>query len=240
MKQRKYFLLALIFALLAAGAVYFYLEDLQQRAKQSRAHSPILLDTILVAKADIPARTWITEDMLTYAKIPTGHTHPQAVLEKERVIGSITRFPVFADEQLLRERLVFPDDTGIGLSFMITKGKRAITIAIDEVSGVGRMILPEDRVDILVHLTGETEGELEYATFLLQNIKVLAIGQVVYTETFSLDGNTITLEVTPAEAQKLSLAIDHGFNRLLLREATDDEIIMLEPFTTEDLCVMDE
>ncbi len=235
MKQRKYFLLALIFALLAAGAVYFYLEDLQQRMERSRTHNPILLDTVLVASVDIPARTWITGDMLTYTEVPTGHIHPQAVLEKERVVGSITRFPIFIDEQLLRARLVFPDETGIGLSFMITPGKRAITIAIDEVSGVARMILPEDRVDILVHLVEKTEEGLEYATFLLQNIKVLAIGQVVYTETFSLDGNTITLEVTPAEAQKLSLAVEHGFNRLLLREATDDEILTLAPFTTEDL-----
>ncbi len=236
MKQKKYFLLALIFALLAAGAVYLYLESLQQETEYPLEQQ---YDTVLVVKMDIPARTVVTTDMLTSTEIPSWHVHPQALLEREEIVGSITRGPLFAGEQFLQQKLVSPEDTGVGLSFMISPNKRAITIAVNEVSGVGRMVLPEDRVDILVHLVEEAEGEAEtplsYVTFLLQNIKVLAIGQVVQTEYFSLEGATVTLEVAPEEAQKLSLAVEQGFIRLLLRGAADDEMITLRPFTTEDL-----
>jgi pilus assembly protein CpaB len=116
--------------------------------------------------------------------------------------------------------------TGFGgrasLSMMIAPGMRATTIRVNDISGVAGFVLPGDRVDIL--LTRDPEGggkrrgnNLQTDVFL-QNMKVLAIAQDA-NEDRSKPGvvKAVTFEVTPVQAQKLTLAQKLGSLSLALR-----------------------
>lgn len=230
MRQRKYFIFAFIFAVLAAGAVYLYLDSL--RAEQETV---VEYFSVPVVKEKIAARTIITADMLVIEQMIAAQIHPDALLEEEHITGSTASASLFPGEQFLQQRLVAPGEKGAGLAYIISPGKRAMTVAVDEVSGVGRMVLPGDRVDIIALLEEEQEERrLAYAALVVQNVRVLAVGQVLETDDLSVEASTISLEITPEEALRLALAADQGAIKLLLRGVTDPAPIFITPFTADD------
>ncbi len=109
--------------------------------------------------------------------------------------------------------------TGFGeivrVAAQVTEGKRAFTIPINAVSGVGGLVAPGDRVDIL--LTRSIERDLVTST-ILQNVLVIATDQTSNTETSATRvARTATVEVEPAEASRLALAQQVGKLSLSLR-----------------------
>jgi pilus assembly protein CpaB len=111
---------------------------------------------------------------------------------------------------------------------------RAISIPINEASAAGGFIAPGDRVDVF--LTRQPDQELPYSDLLVQNARVLAVGQ---------DSNvakdkpevvkTATIEVTPLQAQKLALAANVGTLTLSLRNILDESRVRLETAQLLDL-----
>jgi len=92
-------------------------------------------------------------------------------------------------------------------------------VKTDEVSGVAGFITPGDRIDVLVEMTGVGEGKEPISKVILQNLKVLSKGQV-WDQTGDKKPQvvpTVTLEVTPEQAEMLNLASFQGRIRLALR-----------------------
>jgi len=115
--------------------------------------------------------------------------------------------------------------TGFGgrasLSTLIAPGMRATTIRVNDVSGVAGFVLPGDRVDVLLTrdpTSGKRRGNNLQTDVFLQNMKVLAIAQDANQDrNKAAVVKAVTLEVTPTQAQKLTLAQKLGSLSLALR-----------------------
>ncbi|MDW7673928.1 MAG: Flp pilus assembly protein CpaB [Bacillota bacterium] len=219
MKANKIMLFsAVIFGLLAAFGVYWYINSIEKNLDNT------VYAQIIVPKQDIKANTKLTRDMFQYKEIPVDYVHPNAVTNPEEIDGAITKSILIADEQLLEGKLVKQNQFEDGLSYQIKEGYRALTIPINVVSGLSGLVKPGDSVDIIVTI----EDNQTISTFVLQNILVLAADNTLERKTGSapadLERKTLTLEVKPTEAPKLVLASEQGSLRLLLRSPVDKEI----------------
>jgi pilus assembly protein CpaB len=156
----------------------------------------------------------------------------------EKVLGRTPRERILANEPIREERLASAN-AGIGLNAIVTPGKRAMTMATNTESGVAGLLQAGNFVDVIVTIKPEdpTAVGAKYVTeTILQEIKVLAVGS-------NLGGNeakeaeakakksskdsarkqkpSITVEVTPEEAEKLALAMTRGEIHVVLRSDID-------------------
>jgi pilus assembly protein CpaB len=135
------------------------------------------------------------------------------------------------------EPVLPPKVTGFGgrasLSAILDKKMRAISISLSAVTGVGGFVLPGDKVDILL---SRGAGGSRITDVLLQNVKVLAIDQSASEQQDKPKvAKTVTLEVTPAQAQKLTLAAQVGRLSLTLRSVANSAQMRPKRITVGDL-----
>jgi pilus assembly protein CpaB len=182
---------------------------------------------VVTAAQDIPLNTTVTKEMLLVKKIPQAYAHPQAYSAVEQAVGKTSKVQILNGEQILPNIVAAKDKAGNKFSYNITDKQRAITVAVNEVTGVGGYPVVGDMVDIL--LTRVTAGTTFTGT-IFQYKEILATGSMsVPTE----DGKqkvvpTITLSLTPAEAQQLTLAETTGKIKFSLRAPVDREIVTIE------------
>jgi pilus assembly protein CpaB len=120
------------------------------------------------------------------------------------------------------------------LSALITEGKKASTIRVNDVDGVAGFVLPGDRVDVI--LSRQLEKGSAANDVVLQNAKVLAVDQLADERADKPSvAKAVTLEVDIMGAQKLSLAGQIGTLSLALRKAGDSEAATLRQITLADL-----
>jgi pilus assembly protein CpaB len=129
--------------------------------------------------------------------------------------------PISANEVILPRRI-----SGVGgratLSGAIRAGMRASTIRIDDVIGVAGFVLPGDFVDVIVTRRDGDDHPVMRSDVLLQAVRVLAVDQVANeTKNNPIVAKAATIEVSPAQAQKLALASQVGTLSLALRSAED-------------------
>ena len=177
--------------------------------------------TVVVAREDIREFDIIDESKLELVEKPAEFIQPSAVQNPTDIVGQIALAPMKKGEQLLDTKLVFPDKS-TGLSMQVSPGKRAITIPVNEVQSVARLIKPGDRVDVLAGVDdGAGTNKVRKIRTFLQNVPVLATGQSIVdnlpiqviqgdTEDYEIRNlrvqnpyNSITLEVSPAQAQQV-------------------------------------
>jgi pilus assembly protein CpaB len=140
----------------------------------------------------------------------------------EQVIGKTNRVKIIANEPILESRLA---GEGAGLTARLEQGKRAVAVKVDEIIGVSGFIVPDDRVDVIVTTVppGSNSQDNKMSKIVLQNKRVLSVAQnVEQREGKPQVARSITLEVTPEEAEKLSLASQEGQIVLALRATGDD------------------
>jgi pilus assembly protein CpaB len=108
------------------------------------------------------------------------------------------------------------------LAGLIRPGMRAATLRVDDVLGVAGFVLPGDSVDILVtRADGGGKGQVR-TDVLLQGVRVLAVDQLAdQAKTKPVVAKAATVEVTPAQAEKIALAAQVGSLSLALRSAGD-------------------
>lgn len=235
MKYKKYLFLflALIAAAVAAGGIYLYLQELEARAKLTTEYTDVV-----VARRTISVNETVTEDMLELKEIPIAFAHGEAAGEIEVLTGGIARTDIYRGEQVLDDKIVAPGDTEDEFVYIISPGKRAVSISLNEVIGVGGLLVPGDYVDVIATLEGrDGEDFFDYSKIIVQNVKVLAIGRRYDPFKFgevTEQAGTITLEVTPEQAPNLVLASERGSVRLLLRSPGDDEDVPSPPWRLQD------
>jgi pilus assembly protein CpaB len=151
-------------------------------------------------------------------KLPLGayKSIKQATSDGDRLVLT----PIEVNELVLRSKLSGKDGRA-ALSNKLASGMRAVTIPVDDVSGVAGFITPGDRVDIVLIRSGETMS----ADLILQNVKVITVDQAAdVRNTGAKIANAITLEVTSEDAKKLALAKATGKLSLTLRAAGDQVV----------------
>ena len=113
---------------------------------------------------------------------------------------------------------------GHGLAGRVDPGKRAMTVKVDEVTGVAGFPSPGDRVDVVfTSKPGRDELKSGRSEVVLQNLKVLGYGSILEKRTGDKPqpATTVTLEVSPSEAEHLALALHEGHITLALRNQDD-------------------
>jgi pilus assembly protein CpaB len=121
---------------------------------------------------------------------------------------------------------MLPGDHGF-LAAVLSKGMRAATVGVDAVSGSGGLIWPGDRVDLILTQTIEDQalpiGHRLVGEAVLQDVRVVAVDQQIVRG--AVAGNeaqtarTITLEVTPEQAERVAVATRLGKLQVVVRSA---------------------
>jgi pilus assembly protein CpaB len=225
------------------AVVLFQIYMKKERAELFNAGVPVVVASV---NSDLPAGTPLEEAFLEKKPVPKRFLHEKAVLfsDASQVIGQPLRYPVKSGEVLLW--------TGISgkrentLATLLIKGKRALTLGVDELTSVSGLIQPGDHVDILgTFFAGGLAKEGvdlklgEATVMLLQNVLVLATGTQMHLHNggnFEERGSfsAITVAATPEEAGLLVLSQNRGRLTMILRQYGDQEIISNLPKITYD------
>jgi Flp pilus assembly protein CpaB len=179
--------LALFLGLLSAVLVFVYLGR-SGGGEESAAPSGET-KSVVVASQDIPAGTRITEDMVRVKNVSSDAVVPQALTSTDSVVGSVARFPINTDEQILENRLAvggIPVSNGENLpvTYIVPEGMRAVAVNTKQVINAGGLVLPGDRVDVIFVAEVKTDApppldRSHIAQTVLQNVEVLAVEQTV-------------------------------------------------------------
>jgi pilus assembly protein CpaB len=185
-------------------------------------------DRIVVADADVNLGQRLTPDMLKLAEWPKDSLPKGAYNDPAKLTGRVLKSSILRGDPISEAKLA-PAGTLGGLSALITEGKRAITVRVNDVIGVAGFALPGNYVDIIVstqkELAPADKGrDQSISKIVLERILVLAVAQEVgRDETKPRVVNAVTLEVTPEQAENLDLARSVGTLSLALRNQVDPQ-----------------
>jgi pilus assembly protein CpaB len=191
---------------------------------------------IVVAATDISLGQRLAPEMFKLADWPADSVPKGAFTDPQKLSGRVLRTNLLMGEPVSEVKLA-PAGTLGGLSALITEGKRAITVRVNDVIGVAGFALPGNYVDIIVSTQkdpapGVDARQQNISKIVLERILVLAVAQEVNRdETKPKVVNAVTLEVTPEQAEKLDLARSVGTLSLALRNQVDPQSASTEGAT---------
>ena len=221
MAQRRYTIVFYAAVFIAAMATYGVYRVLQAAKMSAR----VATKPVVVAAKDIPAGAALDKQSLEVKQWPAVAVPKDAFGSLEAAAGRVARVPVFTGEAIVPGRLARAG-TAPGLEARIAPGMRAMSVRINDVAGMSGLVQPNSRVDVLVSLreSGASSSE-EVSKLFLENMRVLSMGSRT-TRDDSGDptpATTATLEVTPAQAEKLAVAMRQGMIQLVLRGFADTD-----------------
>lgn len=238
LSNRNLLFIAILLSFLTALLVYNYLKGVKNVPMMSEGLS------VIVAKVDIPPKTKITLEMVSEVKVPAEYIQPGTITSLDKVLGIMVREQIVSGEQISERRLV-RESKSVGFTGSIPRDRRAVTVAVNEVTGVAGFVKAGDYVDIVVSFDAAAVGD-HASQVVMQNILVLAANrdtEISTGDTTVKDSvkeankmGTVTMAVTPDEAAKLTLADEKGKIRLALRPYLPLNSVMLtEAVTPKDL-----
>lgn len=214
--------IAVLLALLASVGVYRYLSEKGRAAEEARLKTV----GIVVAVVDVPVGTSINANQVAVTAWPRDLYPKDSFPDMKSVVGRTARRDFLRGEPIVESKLVPMDKGGGLLSFLVPEGKRAFTIRVNEVVGVGGFIVPDTRVDVIVTMAPPGSSE-KISKVILENMHVLAAGQIIeQKENKPITVNTVTLSLTPDEAERLALASNDGIIQLVLRNFLDSDNVV--------------
>ncbi|EEA03603.1 Flp pilus assembly protein CpaB [Burkholderia sp. H160] len=231
--------IVILVILASVGAIIF--RALFVAASQPGQARPPAMDRVRVAAADLPEGMLLRESDLAWKEVPHKQVLQGALVkgdaesaEATDLKGDVLRHAVTAGTMLGTADVIPPNAPGF-LAAALKPGMRAISVAIDDVSGNAGLIQPGDYVDVLltqqldgpVHAPQNTARSVESET-VVNRVRVLAVGSIFQRpKADAADANTrartVTFEVTPHTAQVIAVATHLGSLSLALRSfATSD------------------
>jgi len=227
--------IAFVFSLVVAVLVYNFLNSVQM-GNTNESY------TVVVARQEILANTLIDSNMVEQIVVSGKNLQPGAISELNRVVGVYAKETIQVNEQITERRVI--DDRATGLSSLIPRDKRALSVAITDVTGVAFLIKPGDYVDVIAVIDAEGKASAggPVANMIIQNVLVLATDKTIGREdkgALAKDSKmtTVTIAVTPDDAITVGLAASKGTVTLVLRPyaSTDVAIAKSSAKTLEDL-----
>jgi pilus assembly protein CpaB len=216
-------LLAIVLGLVAAKVARDALNSKQAPAQQAN------LAQIVVASHDLAPGQELTEADVTLTPV-VGESPEQSFNTIGDVLNRTTKVEMPKGVAIV-EPLLAEKGSGSGLQALVPEGMRAITIEVNEFSGVGGMVSPGSRVDVVATIQA-TGGEELAARTIVQDVKVTAVGQRVISHRDPKDDpnqqeqfRSVTLLCTPEEAESIELANTTGRPWLVLRGNKDDSSV---------------
>ena len=227
-------ILILVVAIVMGGIAAFLARSWMQSQVQSTIASTIVVAARPLNFGEAINVVDVTEVPWSASTLPDGaFPSSQALLKDGRRVALTT---IGRNEPILRSKVTGPGQRA-SLSTTLENGMRAVTVRVDDVRGVAGFILPNDHVDVvLIRADTESVRKQSYSELLLQNVKVLAIDQIASEQKEAPTvAKAVTLEVTPLQAQKISLAIDVGHLSLVLRQPGEPNTVSSGRVTEQDL-----
>lgn len=245
--------MSIIFALLAVTFVQSYVQSVEEEAKRKFGTEVI----VIKASRDIREVETINQSMLMTDVMPKKYVPNDAIsfpvregderAEKEQqakirdLAGAVALVPIKKGEPITYSKITEPS-VRTGLSPQVAPGRRAVSVPINEVTGVSKLVKAGDRVDVIAILDAGGGKESRISKTLLQDVVVLAVGRAVTNnvprviEPDLMGGKdkvrslatdytytTVTLEVEPSDAQKLGLIVTSSENTLMLALRNNDD-----------------
>jgi pilus assembly protein CpaB len=195
---------------------------------------------VLLTIADIPAGTPLNDSNTVFKEWPAGTIPEGAVTELEQFEERALRMRGVAGEIVMLAKL---GEKGVfGASNEIPVGMRVVTVAVNQTKTHSGLILPGDRVDVLVtfKVRKENKGMVSKTNTVLEYIKVFATdslrsGDVAESEANEVNAKNISLLVTPRQAHFIMLAESKGLLHLSMRSREDDTPAHAESVDESDL-----
>lgn len=224
--------MAIILSLFVAVAVYKFLDNVQVTSKGDA--------TVVVAKVEILPNTPITAEMVEQINIPSQYLQPGAMSDINTVLGVGAKEHILVGEQITG-RLVKLEGKDAGFAGIIPRDKRAVSVSVNDVTGVAGLVKPGDYVDVIITLATDQEDAI--SNMIFQNVLVLAADKNINHASKENGKNkedkvtTLTVAVTPDDATKLALAQSKGKIQFALRpySAFNSGISLVETKTISSL-----
>ncbi len=210
---------------------------------------------VMVARLEVPAGGTLDESNLAVRTIPERYLASTALAPDalDTVVGQKVMVALKPGDPIDRGALERGDRAA--LSTTVAKGERAITFPVDEISSISGMLVPGDIIDLVYTGTGTTANsykhkpdsdgtpkQLMHVRLILQAVLVMATGKttqkrVVRTEgggeqQIDVDFSTVTLNVTPAQAEQVLMAQKLGALTAVLRNP-EDKVVVTRPVLDE-------
>mgnify|MGYP001236749793 CR=1 FL=1 len=244
-----FLIVSFVGAAIAALAVVRVLQSAESEVEAARRGPSTI--PVVIATRQLDMGLTITEDDITIRHLlPEMVPAEQIYKQADVVVGRTPRAKILPNEPIRRERLASAD-AGVGLNALIRKGMRAMTVQVDHESGVGGFIQPGNYVDVIVTIRPDDQrGRQKWATeTILSGIPVLTVATTEPQEE-AREGEpkrraparkqkpSVTLELTPEQAEKLALAVSKGDVHLVLRgdlDITSEDNTAKTPLSTSEL-----
>lgn len=229
-------LILIVAALIATGATVFFanswlnreraeLEAMRNQPKEEPEPSVM----VLVAKKPLPAGHFVTDDDIRWQAWPKDSVPETYVVkgttEPVEVTGGVVRRGIEVGEPLNTGQIVTPGDRGF-MAAVLNPGMRAVSVPVNAVTAVAGFVFPGDKVDLILTMnfvqveegeSGDKQKRFGSETFLT-GVRVLAIDQrAADQENKPSVAKTVTVEVTPEQAEMLAVAQQFGQISMALR-----------------------
>lgn len=240
LRPRFLLLLALLLTVLGL-AVWLLLAGGNDSAPASAAPvAEVRLPQVVTVARPIGAGEILRPEDMAQVAWAAGRAPANAILagsaQAEALVGSVTRRPLAAGELMVPGMVIAPGDRGF-LAAVVTPGNRAIAVSVDAATSAGGLIWPGDRVDVIltqeISEDGVPLGQRVLSETILADARVLSTDQTLATAAGGSTGAaeaagevvtgprrvpaTVTLEVAPEEAERVTVATTLGRLHLTLR-----------------------
>ena len=236
MAERRYTMVlygALVIAAVATFGAYRMLGSLRDQTR-------VPTQPVVIATKDLPEGVALDRLELTTRNWPIATVPVGAFSSIDSAVGRVTRIAVFNGEAIVPGRLA-PVGAGAGLEQKIAPGTRAMAVRINDVAGISGLLQPNSRVDVLVTLAEDANNrDTQMAKLFMENMRVLSVGTEVQRDADGKPNNatTVTLGVTPQEAEQLAVAMNKGSIQLVLRGYGDPDTVRTPGATSKDVLAL--
>lgn len=219
MKEKIIPIVAVLIGLIAFGLTFKAQHDRDERLKAEfrKLYKDAEMEKVMAAVRDIPEGILLRSSDLKYIDVFKRSGTAKMVKSKDGklLIGRKTLEPIPRNEPIRWDYIEGGDSRHTGLAHLVTPGLRAISLSIGGASAVSGMVRPNDRVDLLGTFSFPSKtspDQMETVTLtVLQDVTILATGQDLARNMDEQKGrsggySTVTLEVTPREAELLVFA----------------------------------
>lgn len=211
--------LAIVFGLVAAVVGRNLIQVNRAPADPSKKYA-----RIVAAAKDVAPGQELSDEDLGYVEMSVDSLPRTSFKTTDGLKGRVAVVALVKGQPLLESSLAEPG-AGRGLQAVVPDGMRAVTIEVNEVSGLAGLLTPGCRVDVISTIKRAESSNM--ARTIVENVKVMAIGPNTVVKdkegkSDSLNLRSITLLVTPKQAETIELACSQARPRLVLRGTSDN------------------
>lgn len=191
---------------------------------------------VVVAAREIPVGTMLATEDVKVVDWPGAAAPEGYATSVEQVIGLGAIVPVSANEPILPSKMA-STDAGRGMSMLVPKGFRAVSVPVNDVVAVAGWVRPGTHVDVMVTLDDVRTEQEPVTQVVLQNVAVLGNDKSIETDSAgeAVEIAVVTLLVTPADAERLAMADNDGELQLALRSNLDTDTVETKGVRTSGL-----